>query len=86
MSKDAILKYCDQFSESSIEHIQNALENKYLIERGEYRFLNGCPSSYGLDDYMGLCETEEKKGNGSNKEFEDMCEMCWKKALGVVSP
>lgn len=78
--KETILKYCSQFSSVTIEHMENAIENKKLIEEGRYRELNGCPSSFGLEDYEGLCETEETD-NYTNKQKMDMCERCWNKAL-----
>lgn len=77
--RDTVLKYCSQWSLASYEHIQNAIENKRLIEQERYSELNGCPSSYGLDEFVGLCEEE----NVSWKAQDDQCEMCWKKALGV---
>jgi hypothetical protein len=78
--KDIILKYCSQYTESSLEHIQNAIDNKRLIEQGRYSELSGCPSSYGLDDFNGLCFEEKVEGN---KEQYEQCERCWKKALNV---
>lgn len=41
--------------------------------------LNGCPSTYGLDDYVGLCE-EEDVGQYFKKQ-NLQCLNCWKKAL-----
>lgn len=78
--KDAVLNYCNQFSNVSIEHIEHARENAKMIENGQYRFLNGCPSSYGLDAFSGLCVEEEVE---NNDEQIDQCEECWKKALNV---
>jgi hypothetical protein len=60
--------------------MEDAIENKRLIEEGEFRYLNGCPSSYGLDHYVGLCEEEKIIGNVSQM---DQCECCWRKALNV---
>lgn len=80
MSKDIILKYCTQFNDASIEHIANCIDNKWLIEQERYIELNGCPSSYGLDDFDGLCFVEKVEGNEAQL---DQCERCWKEALGV---
>lgn len=78
--KDTILKYCNQFSIYSVEHMENAIENSRLIEQGKYGELNGCPSNYGLDDFKGLCFEEEVEGNEAQLE---QCERCWKKALDL---
>jgi CspA family cold shock protein len=80
-SRCRILNYCNQFSIYSIEHIENAIKNKSLIEQGKYNILNGCPSSYGLDEYVGLCETEKEIKREAQRS---QCERCWKKALGDV--
>jgi hypothetical protein len=77
--KETILNYCKQFSESSIDHIQNCLDNKGMIEKGEYKYLEGCPSSFGLDHFEGLCCEEQEDGLESQYE---QCEECWKMALG----
>ncbi len=78
--KDTVLKYCNQFTSISIDHIENAIENKRLIEQGRYSELNGCPSSYGLEEFDGLCDEEEVEfGKAQNEQ----CEICWKTALGV---
>lgn len=78
--KEIVLNYCGQFTNYSIEHMENAIENEELIKQGRYRDLNGCPSSYGLDDYAGLCFEEDVVGNEAQLQ---QCESCWKKALGV---
>lgn len=78
--KDAVLNYCNQFSNVSVEHIEHAIENAKLIEQGRYRELNGCPSSYGRDDFPGLCFEEDVEGNDAKM---DQCERCWIKALEV---
>lgn len=79
--KENVLNYCSQFSSYSIEHMENALENKKLIEQEKYEDLNGCPSSYGLDEFNGLC-FEETLGEDYSEQSQQ-CERCWKKALGV---
>jgi hypothetical protein len=80
--KETVLNYCGQFSASSIEHMEQAIENKKLIEKGDYKYLNGCPSNFGLDDHAGICEIEETD-NYTEPQKLDMCERCWKQALGV---
>lgn len=82
MSKEKILNYCNQFSKFSIEHMEQAIENKRLIEQERYSELNGCPSNFGLEDHIGLCEIEEID-NYTEEQKADMCERCWKQALGV---
>lgn len=84
-SKEDVLKYCNTFKNVDLEHIGNALENAKLINKGEYRYLNGCPSSFGLDDYVGICEEDMEVDYASlnpRQQF-DVCEACWKRALGV---
>lgn len=85
MSKEAVLAYCSQYSRSSIEHMEQAIENKRLIEQGRYSELSGCPSNFGIDDHVGLCEIEETVDYTENQKM-DMCERCWKQALGVQEP
>lgn len=77
--ENKILDYCTRLSKNDTEHIEQAKENKWLIEQGRYRELNGCPSAFGLDDYIGLCEVEEVE---QSEQF-NQCEQCWKKALEV---
>ena len=75
--KEKIMNYCNQFDKFNIEHMEQAKENKLLIEQKKYSELNGCPSNFGLDNYEGLCEIEKVP---SNKQLEQ-CEKCWIKAL-----
>jgi hypothetical protein len=77
--KEKILEYCNQFTMPDLEHIEHAIENKRMIENGEYRYLNGCPSNYGLEEYKGQCYIEEVEQD----EQDNQCELCWKKALQV---
>lgn len=85
MSKDDVLKYCEQFSPADIEHAEQAIENARMIKKGVYRYLNGCPANFGLDDYVGICEElpDVELDSQSADESNDMCEACWKRALGV---
>ena len=85
MSKEKVLEYCKRFTMPDLSHIENAIDNARMIEKGEYKYLNGCPSAYGLDDYVGICE-EMKDGEYEAlgmAEQENVCEACWKRALGV---
>lgn len=77
--KELILHYCKNVETHNIDHLQQAIENERYIESGEYDMLNGCPSTYGLDDYVGLCETEDV-GEEYEKQ-KKQCLNCWKKAL-----
>lgn len=77
--KDTTLKYCSQYSQSSIEHIENCIWNKNCIEQGDYSKLEGCPSTYGLE-FEGLCFTEEVVENAAQSE---QCERCWRQALNM---
>lgn len=83
--KDKILDYCDKQIPVDTTHIENALENARMIRKGEYRYLNGCPATYGHDDYIGICEElpDVILDSLSLKESDDMCEACWKRALGI---
>ena len=82
MSKRKVLRYCSQFSASFIQHMEQAIENKRLIEQERYRELNGCPSNFGLDNHIGLCEIEET-ADYTEEQKTDMCDRCWKQALEV---
>lgn len=83
MSKEQILKYCGQWDVNSLQHMEQAMENKRLIERGLYDLLNGCPSGFGLDDHIGLCETDPLPKDAKYSEQCSQCETCWKLALEV---
>lgn len=63
--------------------MQNALENMVYIKEEKYENLNGCPSSYGLDDYLGLCYEEGAEGYEAYDAQLEQCKRCWKRALGV---
>lgn len=80
MNKDKFVNYCEKLEKLDVKHIEEAVENKYLVEKGKYRQLNGCPQNFGVDDYVGLCEIEEVQGI---IEQTNQCERCWKKALNV---
>jgi hypothetical protein len=80
MSKKDILAYCREVAESDMDHIQAAKDNLDMITKGEYRNLIGCPNSFGLDDHVGLCETETVEGYYAQC---NQCEQCWREALGV---
>lgn len=77
--KDTVLKYCSQYSQSSIEHMENCIWNKGCIEKGDYSSLAGCPSTYGLE-FDGLCFEEKVEGYAAQTE---QCERCWKHALNM---
>jgi hypothetical protein len=80
--KEIVLEYCNQFKMPDLEHIEQAIENKRMIEKGEYRYLNGCPSNFGLEKHIGICEIEETD-DYTPQQQSDMCERCWKQALGA---
>lgn len=80
MSKDIILNYCKAVKTHDINHLQNALDNERCITYEEYDKMSGCPSNFGLDSYIGLCEIEVVDSLGKQ---EQQCLKCWKQALGV---
>lgn len=82
MSKEIINSYCEKLKKIDIKHIEEAVENKRLIEEGKYRELNGCPQNFGLENYIGLCEIEKVE---ETLQQINQCERCWKKALNVDS-
>lgn len=56
------------------------MENDWRVcqKEDDYSF-NSCPNSFKcLEDYVGLCETDDKEFTGNTLE---QCERCWKKAL-----
>lgn len=79
--KETVLHYCKTVKTHDIEHLEKAIENQRYIKKGEYDMLNGCPSAYGLDDHVGLCEIEDV-GQDYKKQSEQ-CLKCWKNALEV---
>lgn len=79
--KEVILNYCKTVQTHDIDHLQSAIENTKYIEKGEYHMLNGCPSTYGLDDFVGLCEIEDVGQDWERQSKQ--CLSCWKKALEV---
>jgi hypothetical protein len=80
--KEIILKYCKTVKTHDIDHLQDAIENARYIESGEYKMMNGCPSSYGVEEHVGICEIEEHKDWDINK-LTDMCNRCWKNVLDI---
>lgn len=79
--KEIILKYCKTVKTHDIEHLEKSIENARYIENGQYEMLNGCPSAYGLDDHVGLCEIENV---GQDYKLQsEQCLKCWKQVLGV---
>jgi hypothetical protein len=80
-AKETVLHYCRTVQTHDIHHLQNCLDNEKLIEKCEYRQMSGCPSSYGLDNHVGLCEIEAV--GDDIKKGMDQCEACWKQALGA---
>jgi hypothetical protein len=76
--KDVILEYCDTVKTHDIDHLQSCLDNERDIRNGKTKDLSGCPSSYGLDDFDGLCFEEEVKGYKAQCE---QCNRCWAQAL-----
>lgn len=80
MSIEIILNYCKTFKTHDTEHLQHAIENARSIENGEYRMINGCPSAYGLDVNVGLCEIEETNRYTEHEKI-NMCNRCWKEVL-----
>jgi hypothetical protein len=77
--KEIILNYCKTVKTHDIDHLQSSIENVWYIEKNDYEMLNGCPSTYGLDDYVGFCEIENV-GQEWEKQKEQ-CLKCWKNAL-----
>lgn len=75
-NKDTILEYCKTVMTHDIDHLQNAIENARYIENGEYEMMNGCPSAYGLDYHVGICEIEEIDDYTEPQKI-DMCNRCW---------
>lgn len=79
--KEIILTYCRKVETHDIDHLQSAIENQRYIENEEYHLLNGCPITYGLDDYIGLCEIENVGRDWAKQSKQ--CLDCWTQALQV---
>lgn len=80
MNKDTIYTYCKTVRTHDIDHLHNALENARYIEKAEYEQMNGCPSSYGLEDHVGICEIENTDAY-TQLQIMNMCHRCWKNVL-----
>ena len=80
--REIILNYCKTVETNDIEHLQNAIENARYIKDSDYKMMNGCPSTYGLDEHVGLCEIEETD-DYKEPQKTDMCNRCWKQVLGI---
>jgi hypothetical protein len=76
--KDVVLEYCSTVKTHDIDHLQSCLDNERDIKNGKYDDLSSCPSSFGLDDFDGLCFEEEVKGL---REQYEQCRRCWITAL-----
>jgi hypothetical protein len=78
--EEIVLEYCDNIESNDPLYIQSCLDNARDIrakKQFEYE-LSGCPSSYGLDEWNGLCFDEEVKGYKAQCE---QCKNCWIQAL-----
>lgn len=78
--EEIILEYCDNVETHDIDHLVSSLDNAKDIRAKnhlEYE-LSGCPSSFGLDEWDGLCFEEEVEGYKAQCE---QCKKCWIQAL-----
>ncbi len=78
--EEIVLEYCDTIKTHDIDHLRSCLNNARDIREGKhFKYeLSGCPSSYGLDEWDGLCFEEEVKGFKAQSE---QCKKCWIQAL-----
>jgi hypothetical protein len=80
-NKEIILEYCDNIQTGDIDYLQSCIDVRESLRDGGIRYyLDHCPSAYGLDDYIGLCE-ESADDNMSNQEKINQCERCWDRVL-----
>jgi hypothetical protein len=80
--KEIIMKYCRKTGRQDISHIENCVENLGYLENNEIDKLEGCPSNYGLNYYVGVCERDGLTStNTSSKELVEKCKECWEIAL-----
>jgi len=79
--KEKVINYCIRILEKiSDEHLTNCREVRYLLKSGdEDNYFGLCPISYGLDDYIGLCEIENN--DGKLLAYDEQVKRC-KKVLG----
>jgi len=77
METGNIIRYCKLMSKVDIEHVENCKLNLAYIQHNKLDKLIGCPSGFGLDEHIGLCEIEEVSQELQNKQ----CKTCWEKAL-----
>lgn len=79
--KEVVINFCENVETHDIDYLENVLNNLHVLKKNQpVADLSGCPSSYGLEYYEGLCFQEDTK-NMSLKEKEKMCNDCWRKAL-----
>lgn len=83
--KDIILEYCKTIETHDPDYLRDAIDNGKDIENGRYiqegHEFAGCPTSYGLDEWEGLCENEKVEGWPAQRE---QCKKCWTMALNSV--
>ena len=81
LGKKQLLIFAKNVETHDIDYLENVLNNLHVLKKHQPgAHLSGCPSSYGLEYYEGLC-FQANTENMSLKEKEKMCNDCWKKAL-----
>ena len=80
--KEKVIDYCNKMLEEINEqHLVNCREVRYLLKNNDKNnFVGFCPSSYGLDDYKGLCEIGKDK-TLTLEDHAHQCKTCWEIAL-----
>lgn len=80
--KDVIFKYCSNVA--SVEEAQAAEDIVLGLKINDYKYLDShCPTGWGLNNFIPLCEDPEYK----EKHFtDDDCKRCWEKALALEIP
>jgi hypothetical protein len=94
--KEIIMNYCKNVQCHDIDHLSNCedvLIELRKVDKGkefEYTNVDVCPSSYGLDDFVGTCqlskENEDTYDCLANTDWDKMCEFCqkcWLQALNL---
>jgi len=80
--KEIILDYCENIKTGDIDHLQACIDIRESLKRNfidKTYLLSHCPSTFGLDKFIGECE-KESVGIDSKEQIKQ-CELCWDRAL-----
>jgi len=75
--KEIILNYCNNIKTGDIDYLQSCIDIINALENNDKTHLiSHCPSAFGLEEFIGLCETYDENN-------EEQCSKCWDEALSI---